>query len=97
MNSNEPSLGMDNKTRLMAEKKYVKSVSCQKLALIIRKKKVEEVEKTQEELQLEKPWRIHNTWKNIDAYVTIPNSSPLFFSVNISAKVSSLQPQHLSP
>ena len=52
---------------------------------------------TQEELQLEKPWRRHNTWKTIDAYVTIPNSSPLFFSVNIPAMVSSPQPQHPSP
>ena len=96
MNSHEQSLGMGNKTRLMAEKKIVKIVSCQKLALIIRKKKVEKF-MTQEELQLEKPWRRHNTWKKIDAYVTIPNSSPLFFSVNISAMVSSPQPQHPSP
>ena len=48
-------------------------------------------------LLLGKPWRTHITWKKIDICLTVPDSPPLFLSVNISAMVSSPQPQHHIP
>ena len=42
-------------------------------------------------LLLGKPWRTHITWKKIDICLTVPDSPPLFLSVNISATVSSPQ------
>ena len=42
-------------------------------------------------LLLGKPWRTHITWKEIDICLTVPDSPPLFLSVNISAMVSSPQ------
>ena len=38
----ENSLGMGNRTRIKAEKQSVKNVTCQEIALIIRKEKGEE-------------------------------------------------------
>ena len=42
-------------------------------------------------LLLGKPWRTHITWKEINICLTVPDSPPLFLSVNISATVSSPQ------
>ena len=77
VNSREQSLGMGNKTRLMAaKKKIIKSVSCQELALIIRKKKGEEVSDTRRiTVSLEKPQRRYITWKEIDTCLHIPKLS----------------------
>ena len=43
---------------------------------------------TQKELP-SPPWGTHITWKEIDICLTVPDSPPLFLSVNISAMVSS--------
>ena len=95
----EQSLGMGNKTRLMAEKKIVKSVSCQKLALIIRKKKGEEGHDTRRITisSLEKSQRRHITRKEIDVCLHCPIFSSTVLLCEHFSNDSSPQPQHPSP